>query len=183
MRIVSGYLKGRRFSPPKNFRARPTTDTARESLFNILANIIDFESVDILDLFSGTGAISFEFASRGANSVTLVEKNYHHYSFIRKCIDELELNEVIKPVKTDVFTYLDHVSDQQYDIIFADPPFDLKEFEKIVPAVLDRNLLKTDGIFILEHGPDKNFSDFANFNQQRKYGKVCFSFFGNKPEE
>lgn len=180
MRIVSGKLKGRRFSPPKSFRARPTTDTARESLFNILANTIDFDEINVLDLFSGTGAISYEFASRGCPKVTSVEKDFHHLKFIQKCIQELDLDGVIHPVKADVFSFINHAVKADYDLIFADPPFELNDFEKAVPAVLNSGILKPGGLFILEHGPQRDYSSLEQFDQLRKYGKVCFSFFLGK---
>jgi 16S rRNA (guanine966-N2)-methyltransferase len=177
MRIVSGSLKGRRFSPPKSFRARPTTDTARESLFNILGHTLDFEDMAVLDLFSGTGAISYEFASRGCLLVTSVEKDFHHFKFIQKCVEELELTEIIKPVKADVFTFLKSDLNAHYDIVFADPPFELRGFEEVVEAVMSSNVLKEEGLFILEHGPQRDFTKHSHFTQVRKYGKVCFSFF------
>lgn len=178
MRIVGGELKGRRFSPPKNFRARPTTDTARESLFNILANHYFFEELTVLDLFSGTGAISFEFASRGVQKITCVEKDYHHYSFIKKCIQELNLESVIQPLKADVFTFLTKEAIGPVRLIFADPPFDLPHFEAVLPAVLNSGLLAPEGLFILEHGPQNDYGSHPDFQQLRKYGKVHFSFFG-----
>lgn len=180
MRIVGGELSGRRFSPPKNFRARPTTDTARESLFNILANHYDFEELSVLDLFGGTGAISLEFASRGVPQVTCVEKKYHHYSFIKKCIVELDLTSVIQPVKADVFTFLSKGGMSPVRLIFADPPFDLPHFDKVLPAVLESGLMAPEGLFILEHGPQNDYSTHPAFQQLRKYGKVHFSFFGNQ---
>jgi 16S rRNA (guanine(966)-N(2))-methyltransferase RsmD len=178
MRIVGGSLKGRRFSPPKNFRARPTTDTARESLFNILTNHFDFEELTVLDLFSGTGAISFEFASRGVPKITCVEKDYHHYSFIQRCINELDLGSVVQALKADVFTFITKGVIKPVKLIFADPPFDLPHFDKVLPAVLESGLLAPEGLFILEHGPQNNYASHPAFQQLRKYGKVHFSFFG-----
>ena len=177
MRIVSGKLKGRRFSPPASFRARPTTDTAKENLFNILSNMVDFEDLEVLDLFSGTGSLSYEFASRGCASVTSVEKDFHHYTFIKKCIQELGLSQIIKPVKADVFTFLKKAPAHGYNLIFADPPFDLVSLENIPNNVLESKLLRPGGLFILEHGPGHDFSNHPAFNQTRNYGKVRFSFF------
>jgi 16S rRNA (guanine966-N2)-methyltransferase len=177
MRIVSGSLKGRRFSPPPSFRARPTTDMAKENLFNVLNNTLDFESTVVLDLFSGTGSISYEFASRGCPSVTSVEKDFHHYSFIRKCIEELELSKSVKPLKADVFTYLSRLKGETFDLIFADPPFELSNLEEIPDIIFARNVLKPDGLLILEHGPSHDFSHHPAFTQTRHYGKVCFTFF------
>lgn len=177
MRIVSGVLKGRLFNPPTNFKARPTTDIAKESLFNILNNFIDYESTNVLDLFSGTGSISYEFASRGCPSVISVEKNFHHFKFIKKCIDDFKLDNIIKPLNTDVFIYLTKVTGQTFDLIYADPPFDLTSLDKIPDIVMESNILKNDGLFILEHGANNNFENHKNFSQMRKYGKVCFTFF------
>lgn len=177
MRIVSGVLKGRLFHPPSNFKARPTTDIAKESLFNILNSFIDYESTTVLDLFSGTGSISYEFASRGCPSVISVEKNFHHFKFIKKCVEDFKLDNIIKPLNTDVFIYLTKVREQTFDLIYADPPFDLNSLDKIPDIVMESNILKNDGLFILEHGANNNFENHKNFSQMRKYGKVCFTFF------
>lgn len=178
MRIVGGSLKGRRFSPPKQFRARPTTDTAREALFNILTNHIDFEESSVIDLFAGTGAISLEFASRGVRQITSVEKDFHHFSFIRKCVAELGLEETISIVKSDVFNFLKHKGVAPASLIFADPPFDMPSFETILAAILDSGLLLPDGLLIIEHSSKNDFSGHHEFISLRKYGKVHFSFFG-----
>jgi 16S rRNA (guanine(966)-N(2))-methyltransferase RsmD len=176
MRIVSGSLKGRRFSPPSSFKARPTTDQARESLFNILNNIIDFEEQTVLDLFSGTGAMSYEFASRGCQSVTAIEKNFAHFNFIRKTSKDLGLENSIHIIKSDVFKYLTRAL-EQYTLIFADPPFNLPQLKDIPHSVMASSCLHKNGIFILEHGPDQNFEKNEYFWQVRHYGKVNFSFF------
>ncbi|PWD98701.1 RsmD family RNA methyltransferase [Marinilabilia rubra] len=176
MRIVSGNLKGRRFSPPSSFKARPTTDQARESLFNILNNIIDFEEQTVLDLFSGTGAMSYEFASRGCKAITSVEKNFSHFKFIISTAKELGLDKAIKIKKADAFKHLLRDTGQ-YTLIFADPPFDLPQIKEIPQAVMNSGCLQNKGIFILEHGPDQNFEDCEFFWQVRHYGKVNFSFF------
>jgi len=179
MRIVSGKLKGRKFSPPASFRARPTTDLARESLFNILNNLINFKCQVVLDLFSGTGAISYEFASRGCPSITAVEKNYAHFSFIKKTVSSWGLNHQIQVVKADVFKFLDKM-EGKYTLVFADPPFDLSAIEDLPQMVIKSQLLSEDGIFVLEHGPDHNFEGNPYFWQKRRYGKVNFSFFRNQ---
>lgn len=176
MRIVSGKLKGRRFSPPSSFKARPTTDQARESLFNILNNLIDFEEQTVLDLFSGTGAMSYEFASRGCQSVTAIEKNFAHFKFIKKTAKELGLEDTIKIIKSDVFKHLTRES-EQYTLVFADPPFNLPQLKEIPHSVMASSCLQKDGFFILEHGPDQNFEENECFWQVRHYGKVNFSFF------
>lgn len=180
MRIVSGSLKGRRFAPPPSFRARPTTDMAKENLFNILNNIIDFESTMVLDLFAGTGSISYEFASRGCPAVTAVENDFHHYNFIRKCIENFELSNIIKPVKGDVFSYIAKLKVETYDLVFADPPYELSKIEEIPDIILEKQILKPGGILILEHGPGHEFSKHNLYNQTRHYGKVCFTFFNAK---
>ncbi|MGQ1891526.1 RsmD family RNA methyltransferase [Thermophagus sp. OGC60D27] len=176
MRIVSGQLKGRRFSPPASFKARPTTDLAREGLFNILNNLIDFDRQIVLDLFSGTGAISYEFASRGCESITAIEKNYNHFSFIKKTAQQLGLNNQIKVIKADVFKYLER-NDKKYTFIFADPPYNLAELEELPPKVMNGQWLTDDGLFVLEHSPTHNFENTPFFWQSRHYGKVNFSFF------
>jgi len=177
MRIVSGQLKGRRFSPPPSFHARPTTDQARENLFNILNNLIHFSDQCILDLFAGTGAISYEFASRGAREITSVEKNFAHFRFIKKTAEELQISPPIKPVKADVFKFLSREK-KTYSLIFADPPFDLPRLHTLPELILNSGHLEKEGIFILEHGPGMNFEHTPFFQQTRHYGKVNFSFFG-----
>jgi len=176
MRIVSGSLKGRRFSPPKSFSARPTTDIARESLFNILNNRVDFDELTVLDLFSGTGSISYEFASRGALDVSAVEFNYKHFSYIKSMVKEFELEKEITVIKADAFKYMQKCS-YKYDLVFADPPFDLKNFETIPDHFFAQDLLKEDGIFILEHSDKINFDEHPRFQERKKYGKVHFTFF------
>lgn len=176
MRVISGFLKGRRFSPPKSFKARPTTDIARESLFNILTNRIEFEGLKILDLFGGTGSISIEFVSRGCEDVTTVELNYNHFTFIKKTINDFEIIPFIKVIKADAFKYIQKTS-ETYDLVFADPPFDLKQFDFIPDQFFKKNILKKEGVFILEHSDKKSFENHPNFIEVKKYGKVHFSFF------
>ncbi len=175
MRIVGGEYKGRIIKPSKNFRARPTTDIAKESLFNILANSYDFSEIKVLDLFSGTGSISYEFASRGCESIVLVEKDFHHYKFIRSTINELNLDS-INPVKGDVFKFIEK-STAQFDIIFADPPYDLKNLDKIPDLILSSKLLHENSLVIVEHPKNYNFSKLPQFQELRRYGNVHFSFF------
>lgn len=178
MRIIRGKYRGKRINPPSNFRARPTTDYARESLFNILTNRIDFEDVRILDLFSGTGSISYEFASRGANVVHLVEKDPKHISFIRRMVVEMKF-ENIKPIHIDVMAYL-KTCRFKYDVVFADPPYNLKWLDALPDLVTSSGVLNDDGFFILEHPKDLSFSSHKSFFEHRNYGGVNFSFF--KPE-
>jgi 16S rRNA (guanine966-N2)-methyltransferase len=175
LRIISGKYKGKRINPPAGFKARPTTDFARESLFNILANRIDFESVSVLDLFSGTGSISFEFASRGAGVVHIVEQDYRHITFIKRMVEEMSFKN-IKPIHIDVRAYL-KTCKYRYDIIFADPPYDLTWLSEIPDLVARADILKEDGIFILEHPRDFSFKDNPLFFEHRNYGSVNFSFF------
>lgn len=175
MRIVSGKYRGRAINPPKNLRARPTTDFAKENLFNVLGNLLDFEECDVLDLFAGTGSISYEFASRGARSVTAVEINAVHHDFIRRTAALLGI-ENFYPVKANVFLYLKSCA-KQFDVIFSDAPYDLEGSEHVVKLVLERGLLRPGGILIFEHSKKMDFSDLDEFWQLRSYGSVQFSFF------
>ena len=175
MRIISGKYRGRSISPPRNLRARPTTDFAKENLFNVLNNLIDFEQTDVLDLFAGTGSISYEFASRGARSVTSVEINAVHYDFIRRTVRELGCDNIFV-VKANAFLYLKSCP-KQFDLIFSDAPYDLDGSSEVIDLVFDGGLLRDDGLLIFEHSGKKNFSDHPNFWQSRNYGSVEFSFF------
>ena len=175
MRIIGGKYKGRRIVPPPGFKARPTTDFAREGLFNILNNRIDFEDVIVLDLFSGTGSMSYEFASRGAAGVHLVEKDPVHINGIRKIIKELGM-ENIKPIHIDVKAYL-RTCRMKYDLVFADPPYDLSWLEDVPDLVMNAGILKETGFFILEHPRSMSFTENPCFFEHRNYGGVNFSFF------
>jgi len=175
MRIVSGKYRGRTIDPPRNLRARPTTDFAKENLFNVLGNVADFEECDVLDLFAGTGSIGYEFASRGARSVTSVEINPVHYNFIRQTAARLGL-EHFYPVKANVFLYLKSCS-KQFDIVFSDAPYDLEGSEQVVDMVLNGELLRPGGLLVFEHSKKMDFSAHAEFWQLRSYGSVRFSFF------
>ncbi len=175
MRIAGGQYKGRIFKPGKSFKARPTTDVAKEGLFNILTNSYYFEELTVLDLFSGTGSISYEFASRGCQNVVLVESNYNHLKFIKQVIELLQ-NEYIVPIRGDVFKFIQKHKGA-YDIIFADPPFDLPNFNSVAELVLNSSLLKKNGLFILEHPKNYSFNNMPGFSEIRKYGSVHFSFF------
>ena len=176
MRIISGTYGGRRFDAPKNLQARPTTDIAKESLFNILQNRIDFEDITALDLFAGTGSISFEILSRGASKVVSVEMGRVQKQFIQKVAGELKITTGLQLIRGDVFKYLKGAT-QQFDLIFADPPYALKELPTLPDLVLEGNLLKPEGTFILEHGKENDFSSHPRFVELRKYGAVHFSFF------
>jgi 16S rRNA (guanine(966)-N(2))-methyltransferase RsmD len=175
LRIIGGKYKGRRINPPENFKARPTTDFAREGLFNILNNRVDFETINVLDLFSGTGSISYEFASRGAASVHLVEKDLKHISGIRRILKDLDLRNV-KPIHIDVRAYLKTCS-VKYDIVFADPPYGLSWIRELPDLVTQSGVIKEDGFFILEHPRDLSFTGHELFFEHRHYGGVNFSFF------
>jgi len=175
LRIIGGKYKGRRINPPGDFSARPTTDFAREGLFNILNNRVDFETINVLDLFSGTGSISFEFASRGAVSVHLVEKDFKHISGIKKILKELDL-ENVKPIHIDVKAYLKTCS-VKYDIVFADPPYELSWLKELPDLVTKSGIIEEDGFFVLEHPRDLSFAGHELFFEHRNYGGVNFSFF------
>jgi 16S rRNA (guanine966-N2)-methyltransferase len=175
LRIIGGRYRGRRINPPSNFKARPTTDFAREGLFNILNNRFDFESIVVLDLFSGTGSISYEFASRGAQAVHLVDKDPVHIMGIRKILKELSL-ENVKPIHIDVRAYLKTCS-SRYDIVFADPPYDLKWLKELPDLVIQSHVINDEGLFILEHPRELSFDGHNLFFEHRNYGGVNFSFF------
>jgi 16S rRNA (guanine966-N2)-methyltransferase len=181
VRIISGKYRGKRINPPAGFKARPTTDYARESLFNILNNRIDFEAVEVLDLFSGTGSISYEFASRGAQTVHLVEKDVASISFIRRMVHEMDLTNV-KALHIDVKAYL-RACHYKYDIIFADPPYELPWLSELPDLVMNTPILKDDGIFILEHPKSYHFAGRKYFFEHRDYGSVNFSFFRTEKEK
>lgn len=178
MRIISGTYKGRRISAPSNITARPTTDFAKEGLFNLLNNRIDFEDIDVLDLFAGTGGIGIEFVSRGCNSAISIEQNERHCAFIRKVCEELKIKN-LSLMKTDVFRFINSCH-SKFDLIFADPPYELKELKEIPDIIFKNQLLKEDGLFILEHSSKDSFVSHPNFDDHRNYGNVNFSFFINK---
>jgi 16S rRNA (guanine966-N2)-methyltransferase len=175
VRIISGKFRGKTIHPSKGFEARPTTDAAKESLFNILVNQFDMEELEILDLFSGTGSISFEFASRGAKLIEAIESNYKHAAFIQKTAKELKI-EQLHVYKTNIFLYLKSCT-RKYDIIFADPPYEMDGVETIPDLILAKNILKEEGILIFEHSKKLNFNGHANLTDHRNYGSVNFSFF------
>jgi 16S rRNA (guanine(966)-N(2))-methyltransferase RsmD len=176
MRIIGGKLGKRKINTPKNLRLRPTTDQAKEALFNILEHRFYLDEINVLDLFSGTGSISYEFISRGAISVTCVENNLTHFKFITSVKSDFDMDNLF-PLKTDVFKFLDFNS-QTYDLIFADPPFDMPDIDKIPNRIFEKNHLSDNGVLILEHSEKYNFSENQHFSELRNYGKVHFSFFG-----
>ena len=174
MRIIIGKFRGRRLMPPKNITARPTTDFAKESLFNLLTNRMDLEGADVLDLFAGTGSISLECVSRGAREVTAVELAHTQQNFIIATSKSLGINN-LHLIRGDVFRYLKACS-IRYDLIFADPPYALEELPTL-PSLIVPALLKPGGLFVLEHGDQYDFSGHPHFLDLRTYGSVHFSFF------
>ncbi len=176
MRIISGKYGGRKINPPANMpHTRPTTDIAKEGLFNILQSRISFDSIKTLDLFGGTGSISYELASRGASDLTLVEKDNAMHSFIKKNIDTLGI-ENCKVLKMDIFIFLKTCT-EQYDFIFAGPPYALGAIDEIPKIILQQNLIAPNGFFVLEHTPRNNYEKFTGFSFVRNYGSTLFSFF------
>lgn len=181
MRVISGIYKRRRFEVPRTFKARPTTDFAKENLFNVLGNYFDFDDgLSALDLFSGTGSISLELVSRGCGRVVAVEKDAQHYAFICKVMKELQTDKCL-PVRADVFRFMERCS-EQFDFIFADPPYALERLTALPDLILGRQLLKPDGLFVLEHGQKDGFTSHPCFVEHRAYGSVNFSFFREKEE-
>ena len=176
MRVITGKYKGRRFEIPRTFKARPTTDFAKENLFNVLQGYLDFdEEPSALDLFSGTGSITLELLSRGCGHVVSVESDPLHFSFICSFVDKLKAKEAF-PVRADVFRYLSRCR-ECFDFIFADPPYSLEQLPQMPDIVMERGLLKEGGLFVLEHGKHNDFSQHPRFVEHRAYGSVNFSFF------
>lgn len=175
MRIISGKYGRRLIQPPKNLPVRPTTDMAKESLFNILNNKLDFHAKAVLDLFSGTGAISYEFLSRGSFPVTSIELDFQCTQFIKATSAKLEM-EYHHIIRSDVFRYLKSCN-KKFDVIFADPPYAHTDILDISNLVFSNNLLNENGYLIIEHPREIDFSDQIYFLEHRKYGKVNFSFF------
>lgn len=177
MRIITGKYKGRHFDVPRSFKARPTTDFAKENIFNVLRSYTDFEDSTVADLFSGTGSISLEFLSRGCKRVVSIEKDYQHFSFIRSVMQKLD-DPAAAPLHADVLRYIPKCT-ESFDIVFADPPYALKELPELPDRVLSSHILKPEGIFILEHGKNNDFSQHPAFVEHRAYGSVNFSIFRN----
>ncbi|WP_439131294.1 RsmD family RNA methyltransferase [Polaribacter sp.] len=176
MRIISGKLKGRRLKAPKNLPVRPTTDMAKEGLFNILNNLYYFDDISVIDLFSGTGNISYEFASRGTKSIYAIDANYNCIRYIYNTAKELDLN--INTYKSDVYKFLEKTS-LQADVIFADPPYDfeVEKFLTIANTVFENNLLEDEGVLIIEHSKHTDLSTHKNHSYDKRYGGNVFSFF------
>ena len=175
MRIISGKWKGRRLNPPKNITARPTTDFAKESLFNLLQNRIQIEGSNVLDLFAGTGSISLECASRGAQDVTAVELAHTQQNYIISASKQLGAQN-LSVIRGDVFKFIS-ASHTKYDLIFADPPYALDKLPTLPDLIFEHGLLAEEGWFVLEHSANNNFAEHPHFVEERKYGNVHFSFF------
>ncbi len=181
MRIIGGKNKGKRIVAPVNLPVRPTTDLGKESLFNILNNYFYFNNITVIDLFAGTGNISLEFASRDAIAVTAIDEHQPCIDFIKKMATQLQYSN-LTALKADAFQYLERLR-QPVNIIFADPPYNMENIDKIPDLIFEKKLLKPDGWFILEHGKAYDFSKHPNFYQHRKYGKLNFTFFANFTED
>jgi len=176
MRIISGRLGGRRVNPPAHMpHTRPTTDIAKEGLFNILQNNLDFEGMKTLDLFGGTGSISYELASRGATDLAIIEKDPQMYEFIQKSVETLQITHC-RVLKMDVFRFMDQCS-EQFDFIFAGPPYALTTIDELPKRVADKKLLKPGGWFVLEHTPRNNYEQYPLYKTTRNYGTTLFSIF------
>ncbi len=182
IRIISGKYKSRRITAPKNLPIRPTTDRAKEALFNILNNLFDFKDVKVLDLFTGSGSIAYEFASRGTRNIQVVDRNYPVFKFVSQTVKDFDFP--IKVIKKDSLKFLEKTP-ETYDIIFADPPYDLSqdEQEKLIKISFERKLLNSNGYFILEHPDRLNFEQHPHFDFSKKYGKSVFSFFSSKQDK
>ena len=177
MRIVTGKYKGRHFDIPRTFKARPTTDFAKENIFNVLTAYTDFDGISALDLFAGTGSITLELLSRGCSHVTAVEKDRDHHRFITQCLQKL--NDEALPalcLRADVFRFIKSCH-QRYDFIFADPPYALRELPTIPDLIFSNDMLAPGGIFVFEHGKDHDFSQHPHFDAHRSYGSVNFTIF------
>ena len=177
MRIISGKNKGRQIITPKNLPVRPTTDFAKESLFNILNNLVSLTEIDVLDLFAGTGNISYEFASRDCKTITAVDINRKCSQFIHQMAVKLNFQNLFI-VQSNYKSFVNNAY-KTWDIIYADPPYDMEEIEKIPQLIFDNQLLNPEGLFILEHDKSIDFSEHPNFSDHRHYGKVNFTFFKN----
>ena len=178
MRIIGGTYKGKQLTAPKNLPVRPTTDFAKEGLFNIFQNKLDFEELKTLDLFGGTGSISYELASRGVPDLTIVEKDQKMFDFIKTNASALKI-ENLKIVRADVFKFID-TTQEQFNFIFAGPPYALQEIDQLPVLIFERKLLQPSGWFVLEHTPRNDYKELPFFNMQRNYGTTVFSFFINQ---
>ncbi len=178
MRIISGKNKGRQIIAPKNLPVRPTTDFAKESLFNILNNLVVLADTDVLDLFAGTGNISYEFASREGKTITAIDNNRNCVQFIKQTAARLNY-ENIDTIQSDYMSFINNVH-EKWDVIYADPPYNMEGIENIPQLIFDNEVLNADGFFILEHNKSIDFLEHPNFYDHRHYGKVNFTFFRNR---
>lgn len=181
MRIITGLYKGRRFEVPRSFKARPTTDFAKENIFNVMAGYMDFGGATALDLFSGTGSITLELVSRGCSQVVSVEADRDHHAFIKQCLQKIGTSACV-PVRGDVFRFVKGCK-QQFDFIFADPPYALPELPTIPALIFKSRLLKNGGLLVFEHGKNNNFAADPHFVEHREYGSVNFSIFKQDEKE
>ena len=175
MRIITGKYKGRHFNIPRSFKARPTTDFAKENIFNVLTQYVDLEEAAALDLFSGTGSISLELLSRGCSTVVSVEMDRDHHRFICECLKKLG-DVHCTPLRADAFRFIKSCK-KQFDLIFADPPYALKELPTIPDLIFEKGLLAEGGIFVFEHGKGHDFTQHPHFIEHSSYGSVNFSLF------
>ena len=175
MRIITGKYKGRHFEVPRSFKARPTTDFAKENIFNVLRAYVDFEQTSALDLFGGTGSISLELLSRGCRRVVTVEKDRQHHAFIAQCARKLG-DAAWVPLCGDALRFVER-GHEPFDLIFADPPYALKELPQIPDLIFQKELLAPEGVFVFEHGKDHDFASHPRFVEHRSYGSVNFSIF------
>lgn len=182
MRIITGKYRGRHFDIPRTFKARPTTDFAKENIFNVLLRYVDFDGATALDLFSGTGSITLELLSRGCSQVVSIEADRDHHRFIQQCVQKLVGNgkgqeaSSVQCLRADVFRYVKSCR-MQFDFIFADPPYALEQLSALPDLILSKGILAEGGVFVLEHGKDHDFSQHSNFVEHRQYGSVNFSLF------
>ncbi len=176
MRIVGGTFGGRRFSPPAKIPARPTTELAKEGLFNMLSNSLDLEGIKTLDLFGGTGSISYELASRGAADLTLIERDLTTIDFIKKTVKELGIEDILHIIRGDVFKFMKQSTDS-YDFIFAGPPYALLNIDELPLLVFEKNMLLPGGVFVLEHTPRNDYQKHPRYQRMKNYGTTVFTFF------
>ncbi len=180
MRIIRGVLKGKRFATPPGFPSRPTTDFAKEGLFNILDHLIDFDGLHVLDLCAGTGNISFEFVSRGAENLLAIDSHPRCVQYLKQNVQTLGIASQMQVYKSDCVIYCRNAKQVGYDLIFADPPFHLKFHQELIETIFSKALLRPDGLLIIEHGKQHDFTSLPQFDSCRNFGNVYFSFFKHK---
>lgn len=181
MRIIRGSLKGKRFATPPGFPSRPTTDYAKEGLFNMLENSLDLNELSVLDLCAGTGNISFEFVSRGAQHLLAIDSHPRCVQYLKQNVKSLDIGHAMQVYKSDCVIYCRNAKNVQYDLIFADPPYHLHFHEELIATIFEKQLLSPEGLVIIEHGKQHDFTKLPNFNSCRNFGNVYFSFFKQLP--